>query len=109
MYLLRYSEQRVLRSKELGNLYTLVHSGRVYEVHEHIKALTSPVAMEQHLISFYPVPLCFLITLTSLLLTYFRKTRHWLKPLFSVHKNAYTLVWLVSGIVPRKRSMGDRR
>lgn len=37
MYLLRYSEQRVLRSKELGNLYTLVHSGRVHEVHEHIK------------------------------------------------------------------------
>lgn len=39
-----------------------------------LKALTSPVAMKQHLISFYPVPLCFLITLTSLLLTYFRKT-----------------------------------
>ena len=39
-----------------------------------LKALTRPVEMKQCLISFYPVPLCFLITLTSLLLTYFRKT-----------------------------------
>lgn len=82
---LRNSEQSVLGPNKLGNLHTLAHSGRVYEVHEHIKGYDKSCSKETtpNLVS-CSAPLLFDHTQWPAMSTFQENSGHWLKPLLSV-------------------------